>query len=683
MRLARFRGEGHGERTRGFRLIALSKVQSALFPSALIQLAHPRSRVPTPTSRHTTAFDVSDLLFYLQHHSSVSGIQRVVAELLPVMVESRDNCVLTAFDAGDKRFVVVPRERMLNLLVALHGLADSEAARGRISDEARHLRGQIGSWPSLTVTAGDVVLLLGAAWSFEGFFAEIQIMKRRGVRLVVLVYDLIPIITAGFPRATADVFTEYITAIAVLADRVPAISQASRDSFATFCRANHWPVPEGAATGLPPGLRPDAYPAETIDPAPAWPRPFVLFVGTVEGRKNHLLALRAWQKLADRLDPKDVPDLVCVGRVGWNAEDFLRELTESASVGGKIHILAYGVPDRELYRLYRDCEFTVYPSRCEGWGLPVSEAFAFGKPVVTTRTSSLPEVGKSSAIYVDVDDADLLADTVEQLATDLDYRKKIIDGIDPADQLTWSSVGDAIWEEVDAASAIEHVTDPVLITGVEYGMALLPAYAGGFDGMEYLDFVNSSRTLPITGQVASPVRRAMARLVTREGGGHYNQNGLRIEAGTTVTIRFQRSVGGPGSLVIGTFAISGKFKAVVTHGSSVTTISQTCGSPIDVTLSDAAADAVQEVSIRLERVQNVRRALTLTSLLIRGDRTDISRNDSGDSKSYVGGVHTTGKEILYPEIAITSFESSKQYKMARFSWRAQRKIQRVIKQRRR
>lgn len=119
------------------------------------------------------------------------------------------------------------------------------------------------------------------------------------------------------------------------------------------------------------------------------PERFVLFVATVEGRKNHRLILDIWRRMLAEGD--DPPHLLCVGRVGWKSEPFVAKLVETGYLDGRV-ILLQEVSDAYLRLLYSRCLFTVFPSLYEGWGLPVGESLAAGKICVCSNRASIPEV---------------------------------------------------------------------------------------------------------------------------------------------------------------------------------------------------------------------------------------------------------------------------------------------------
>lgn len=128
------------------------------------------------------------------------------------------------------------------------------------------------------------------------------------------------------------------------------------------------------------------------------PQRYVLNVGTVEVRKNILLGIRAMAKL-----PADL-HLVIVGRQTKYQKQLDAEIRK-LGLGNRIHFLQ-GVPNTLLPAVYRQAEVFIYPSRYEGFGVPVIEAIQSGLPVVAATGSCLEEAGGPDSLYVDPDDAD-------------------------------------------------------------------------------------------------------------------------------------------------------------------------------------------------------------------------------------------------------------------------------------
>ncbi len=138
-----------------------------------------------------------------------------------------------------------------------------------------------------------------------------------------------------------------------------------------------------------------------FDAAPAWrARPYALYVGTIEPRKNLDTLLDAWALLKHSL--RDEYDLVIAGPRGWNSEQTLARVEREAIY------LGY-VPEEELPGLTAGATLFVYPSLYEGFGFPVAQAMAAGVPVLTSNNSCLPEITGDAAILIDPKSAENIA----------------------------------------------------------------------------------------------------------------------------------------------------------------------------------------------------------------------------------------------------------------------------------
>jgi len=137
------------------------------------------------------------------------------------------------------------------------------------------------------------------------------------------------------------------------------------------------------------------------------PDDFILQVGTIERRKNALLAVKALQALPANLH------LVLIGR-STDYERTLKKYAGSHGVLSRLHIL-HGVPTSHLYAIYQQAACFAYPSRYEGFGLPVIEAIQSGLPVVAATGSCLEEAGGEHCIYVQPDDVKAFAGAVKAL----------------------------------------------------------------------------------------------------------------------------------------------------------------------------------------------------------------------------------------------------------------------------
>ncbi len=144
------------------------------------------------------------------------------------------------------------------------------------------------------------------------------------------------------------------------------------------------------------------------------PEEFLLFVGTLEPRKNIPRLVKAFEVFLE--DRKKPAHLVIVGRRGWLVEEILGTIA-SSPVAERIHLLDY-VSDGDLADLYRMALMFVFPSLYEGHGYPVVEAMASGTPVITSKTSSLKEIGEGACQLVDPEDLRDIAEGMDRLYGD-------------------------------------------------------------------------------------------------------------------------------------------------------------------------------------------------------------------------------------------------------------------------
>jgi len=140
--------------------------------------------------------------------------------------------------------------------------------------------------------------------------------------------------------------------------------------------------------------------------------PFFLFVGTLEPRKNLVVLLEAFAKMRGDLPHR----LVLVGGVGWNAEEILDSI-DRLDLEDRVVLQGF-VANRYLPLYYSSATALVFPSRYEGFGLPVLEAMRCECPVITADNSSLPEVAGDAALMVDASDVDGLAEAMRRVAHD-------------------------------------------------------------------------------------------------------------------------------------------------------------------------------------------------------------------------------------------------------------------------
>ena len=266
--------------------------------------------------------------------------------------------------------------------------------------------------------AGDLLLSLGATWSYPAHALAAGRLRRHGVRVARMIYDLIPTIK---PQWVEEIHTRLITpwvrSVLTDSDHVFTISEFSKSEIDCYCAENHLRCAPLSVLRLGDVLQdsPTTAPLPRFVPA----RPFFLCVSTLDVRKNHRLLYDAWSVLAAR-DPDSCPDLVCLGVAHLYVTDLLREIRSDRAVNGRIHVLQ-GIDDNELAWYYGNCVATIYPSRYEGWGLPVAESLGHGRLCLASHATSIPEISRDLPEFFDPFDAPGLVALVDRACRDSEW----------------------------------------------------------------------------------------------------------------------------------------------------------------------------------------------------------------------------------------------------------------------
>ncbi|GBQ21831.1 lipopolysaccharide N-acetylglucosaminyltransferase [Acetobacter estunensis NRIC 0472] len=302
---------------------------------------------------------------------------------------------------------------------------------------------------------GDVLLIPGAAWSDPLFGERLRITREcHGLRPVLLMYDLIPLRRPEWchPSLVRD-FRHWIETTLPHCAELLAISRTTAQDVERYAHDNALPltapikiIPIGTGfTGE------DAIAQEPDQLGLPAPGSYVLFVSTLEARKNHALLVRVWQRLLRELPPEQVPTLIFAGREGWLVSDLMQELETTNWLDGRVRLLR-DPSDAELRQLYRDCLFTVFPSFFEGWGLPVTESLRMGVPCIASHATAIPEAGGAFARYFDPDSVPDATRVIRETLLNRDdlahWRAHIARDFQP---VPWEATADAL---LDACLAV-------------------------------------------------------------------------------------------------------------------------------------------------------------------------------------------------------------------------------------
>jgi len=277
---------------------------------------------------------------------------------------------------------------------------------------------------SAEFAAGDVLLSLGASWIHGGHAEAAAGLRTRGVRVARMIYDLIPTLKPQWlaPEHTRPI-TRWARRLLTESDHVFTISQFSRREIERYCSECGFSMPRLSVVRLGDVMQASQRPGEQ-PPLPRFvpTRPFFICVSTLDVRKNHRLLYDAWSLLAAR--GQDVcPDLLCIGTPHLYVADLLREIREDWLVNGRIHVLQ-GIDDRELAWYYGNCLATIYPSRYEGWGLPVAESLGQGRICLASNATSIPEISPDLPEFFEPHDPRRLAALVDRVIQDPAWRRE-------------------------------------------------------------------------------------------------------------------------------------------------------------------------------------------------------------------------------------------------------------------
>lgn len=404
-------------------------------------------------------FDVADLFGYFRNARLPTGIQRVQIEVISGLLRrsGAQAIQVCSFSEALDDWVEVPARLFLELCGL--ALADGDRMAPDWVAALRRLDMALASGRPLSFPDGAVLINLGTSWWLQNYFLQVRRAKaEHGVRYAPFVHDLIPVMTPEHcvEGLTQD-FISWVLGVFQHADFFLVNSEATRKDLARVAGQlghsldeAHVEVVRLDADARKPAI---GAPARSLKHFGLEAGRFVLFVSTIESRKNHLGAFNAWLTLIRRHGAAAVPKLVCVGNEGWLNDAVHARLKSSELLRERVVMLSK-LSDAELAALYAACRFTLYPSHYEGWGLPVTESLCYGKPALVSDASSLPEAGGAFADYFEAGSEAAMVQALERLIFDRQHlaerEQAIADGFRPR---SWGEIGEQIRGAVACWSA--------------------------------------------------------------------------------------------------------------------------------------------------------------------------------------------------------------------------------------
>ena len=436
-----------------------AKIEIALLEQILASRELERQKELRPRATRLV-FDITDLIQYMKEWRIPTGIQRVQLNVIHhalTVFEARANPIIIHFDQNLGTWLPVSKETFFTL----HDAAES--SDGLAEGEFLALFETPASSPHHEVAferqleENDVILVnLGTSWWIENYFLKIrELRKKYCIRYVPMIHDVIPLMTPEHcAQRLVEEFSQWFSTMILEVDGAVTNSQWSamdiRHHASRLIPDFNLPVHPVALNGDMRKFLSDREVISTdflmhiLPPGAS----FVLCVGTLESRKNHLLLFKAWEALLDNHDGTSIPFLICLGKAGWLFEDGAEFLRNRPALNSKI-LLISSVSDSALETLYRESLFTIFNSFYEGWGLPVTESLSYGSLPLVSCNTSLSEAGGRAAVYFGMNDVDELISKLEVLIFDTETRLKLRNQARASANLReWSAVAEDFIERI-------------------------------------------------------------------------------------------------------------------------------------------------------------------------------------------------------------------------------------------
>jgi glycosyltransferase involved in cell wall biosynthesis len=231
----------------------------------------------------------------------------------------------------------------------------------------------------------------GSNWDFSGYNDALKEIKNKDIIIEVLFYDIIPLVLPySFGEGFSSIYTNWLNETLNITSNSFAISEATKKDIEKYCQEENIKYNNINVIRLGDDISIKETCIKNVKVEIRELKDYVLTVGSIEYRKNHITLLNAYRLLISE-GKTNLPILVIVGREGFLNNMIVYQVENDPLLKNRVKVLS-DVSDDDLDYLYRNCMFTLYPAHYEGWGLPIAESLMYGKQCICSNTSSMVEI---------------------------------------------------------------------------------------------------------------------------------------------------------------------------------------------------------------------------------------------------------------------------------------------------
>lgn len=268
----------------------------------------------------------------------------------------------------------------------------------------------------LKFNANDILLLGGFQWVYPGFDKFISRLKKdNNIIIANITYDIIPILFPYFTsQGLSDKFTRYYNNALATYNVFLCISEKTKTDFINYAETLGVTInADVISLGSNPSYVKKDIDFNRIKQKYNLNKDYTMFVSSMDERKNHALLYQVYQLLLSE-GHHNIPLMLWIGKASEASNELIYKIQQESGMDNYIRVLR-DVDDNDLVALYQHCQYTLFPSLYEGWGMPVTESLCHGKYCLSSSAASLPEAGCGFTALLNPYDSRAWADAILHL----------------------------------------------------------------------------------------------------------------------------------------------------------------------------------------------------------------------------------------------------------------------------